>query len=531
VSVERVLQLLQAGDLAGAATLAGQAIAGGASHPLLFDARGHLLLQQGHAQAALADFERALALAPSNPALHDSKARCLIALDRAGEALAACDRAIALAPGFAMAHYDKGWAAESLGELALAARCYVRARRLEPRMADAPARLASLAARRGDRSEAKALAEAALALDPQNGIATLALATARLGDGELEGLAERLTTLASDPRTAPQTRASALGLLGDVHDRQDRVADAFTAYRAANVELERLYRPRFAGIPGGVARVQRLQGEFVAIDPALWPALRGTGALAQEARHIFVLGFYRAGTTLLGQILASHPDVVTLEEKPAMIDAADDFLDAPGGLARLAALDEAGLEPYRARYWQNVRRLEPASGGKTVVDKLPLNSLALPVVARLFPAAKILFAVRDPRDVVFSCFRRSLSVNRDSYEMLDLERGARFYDAAMNFAEAARAVLPLNIRNVRNEDLVADFETEVRGMCGFLGLEWRDSMLDFAEQSRSRAIATPSAAQVARGLNSDGVGQWRRYRVQIARIEPILACWVRAFGY
>jgi tetratricopeptide (TPR) repeat protein len=521
----RVLTLLRAGDFPGAIALAGEAIAHGASHPLLFDVRGNSRLQDGQFDSALADFEQALARAPRNPALHDSAARCLVALDRSAEALAACDRAIALAPGFAAAHYDKGCAAETLGDLVLAASCYRQARDLDPRLADAPARLAALASRRGDRAQAKALAEQALSLDGGNSIAALALATAQLGDGETAGLSSRLRALADDPRLPPPTRANALSLLGDVFDREDRIADAFAAYAAGNAVLENLYAPRFAGIESGLSRVQRLAGEFDAIDPACWAVASGA------TRHIFVLGFYRAGTTLLGQILAGHPDIVTLEEKPVMIEASRDFLGTPGGLARLAALGDAEAERYRALYWQRVRTQEPASAGKIVVDKLPLNSIALPVIARLFPGAKVLFAVRDPRDVVFSGFRRLLAVNRDSYEMLDPARGARFYAAVMTLAVRYRTAMPLSAMDVRNEDLAGDFERRVRAICGFLGIGWHDSMLRFAEQSKSRAIATPSAAQVARGINSEGNGQWRRYRTQLAHILPLLGPWVRHFGY
>jgi tetratricopeptide (TPR) repeat protein len=524
-----ILALLRAGDAAGAAGLAGEAIAAGASRPLPFDARGHWLLLQGHAEAALADFTRALALAPANPALHLSIGRCLIALGRLGEAIAACDRALARDPRLAAAHYEKGCAAELMGDLHGAGRSYRQAVAIDPGMADATARLAALAARRGEWAQAGALARQALSLDPANSIATLARATANLGEGALEGEAARLDSLLAAGGLSPETRAHALNLKADILDRQDRTAEAFAAYSAANAELIAAYAPRFEGIPAGVLRMARLARDFDAIARDRWH--NAPAGDAPAAGHVFVLGFYRAGTTLLGQILASHPAVVTLEEKPLLIDAATDFLDRPDGLARLSQLSETDAARYRDLYWRRARQNEPGISRRIVVDKLPLNTIALPVIARLFPQAKILFALRDPRDVVFSCFRRLLNVNRDTFEMLSLARGAGFYAAVMELAGRYRAALPLDVLDVRNETLAAGFETSARAICGFLGLGWKDSMLRFGEHSRRRAIATPSAAQIARGISSNGVGQWRRYREQMAPVLPVLEPWVSQFGY
>lgn len=525
----RILALLQAGDIESAARMASDAIASGGSHPLLFDARGAWRLLHGDNEAALADFTQALTRAPHNPGLHLSIARALIALSRFPEAIASCDAALALDPRLAAAHFEKGCAAEFMGDLHLAHRSFRQAATLEPHMADAHAKLASLSARRGDWTEARMLARQTLSLDPGNSTAILADATAALGEGAIEGQVTRLDGLLSASSHTPETRAQALNLKANLLDRQDRIPEAFTSYAAANDELLAAYAPRFAGLTPGAERIAALGRAFTAISPERW---RGaTPGSSPAAGHVFVLGFYRTGTTLLGQILASHPAVTTLEEKPLLIDATADFLDGPDGLERLADLTNEQADAYRALYWKRARENEPGIDGRVVVDKLPLNTIALPVIARLFPAAKVVFAVRDPRDVVFSCFRRLLNVNRDTIEMLSLSRGAAFYAAVMALAETYRGALPIPVFDIRNEDLAADFETSVRNICAFLGLTWKDSMARFAEQSRTRSIATPSAAQVARGINSDGVGQWRRYRDQLAAVLPILRPWTTRFGY
>ena len=110
-----------------------------------------------------------------------------------------------------------------------------------------------------------------------------------------------------------------------------------------------------------------------------------------------------------------------------------------GGLRALLRADARELGVLRERYWREVREAGLEVAGKVFVDKHPLHSLKLPLIARLFPNAKILFAYRDPRDVVLSCFRRRFNMNPAMYQLLTLEGAAAFYDATMQLADAGAA--------------------------------------------------------------------------------------------
>ena len=165
------------------------------------------------------------------------------------------------------------------------------------------------------------------------------------------------------------------------------------------------------------------------------------------------------------------------------------------------------------------------------MDQSAFNTLHLPAIAALFPGAKVIFALRDPRDVVLSCFRRQFAPNVYTYELLTLAGAADFYDASMEYAQDARSKLPLQFHSLRNEDLVADFEGEMRRLCDFLGLDWDDGLSAFASRVGARASATPSATQVARGINADSVGHWRHYESALQPVQDKLAPWVKAFGY
>jgi hypothetical protein len=176
------------------------------------------------------------------------------------------------------------------------------------------------------------------------------------------------------------------------------------------------------------------------------------------------------------------------------------------------------------------RQLGDEMSGRIVIDKLPLHTLDLHVIATLFPDARVLFAVRDPRDVVLSCFRRRFQVNVAMFEFLTLRGAADFYDATMGLGMAVRAKLPLTLREVRHETVIADFDREVGEVLDFIGADWDPRVRNFADRVAGQ-MRTPSYAQLAKGLNADGVGQWLRYERQMAPVIDVLASWVSRFGY
>jgi hypothetical protein len=303
------------------------------------------------------------------------------------------------------------------------------------------------------------------------------------------------------------------------------------AYLRANRELRSVQLRALDAPELGLDACRRLMPYFEAAPAEAWRPVPETERPGEELGHVFLVGFPRSGTTLLEQVLASHPDFVALEEKPTADDAVKEFFGDNASLDRLAALDEAGARPWRELYWRNVRGFGVEPRGKVFVDKLPIYTVYLPLIAKLFPRAKILFARRDPRDVVVSCFRHRFKPNWIVAEFTDLERTAEMYSAAMHLGEIYREKLTLPVHVHRHEQLIEDFDAKTQAICDFVGVPWDPNMRNFVATANERDIRTPSAAQVRRGLNNQGVGQWRRYGKAIGVIEPILAPWVEAFGY
>ncbi len=530
--LQGVSQAVGAGDLSRASQLATTAIRNGLRHPAFHNARALWFQEQGRLPEALSEFQQSQALAPRDPLLLNALGMCYVRCDRPQEGIAAFDAAIAIAPDAPVTHFRKGWALANTGDQAAARQSYERAVALKPDYAEALAAIASIAARERQNEAARDYAARCLAIDPDEPTAIIALAIVENGEGHFEDSEALLRRALKDPRAVGHTRAVLLGFLGDALDGQDRVEEAFVAYRSKGEEFRRLHATRLAGQLPAVKVMASLAAYLESTPAQKWQRGPAPDPVGRAPRtHVFLLGFLRSGTTLLEQVLGTHGDVVRLEERESLQELSRQFMHVPTGLDRLAALQGAALDAARKSYWERVRGFGVEPEGKVFIDKQPLNTFNLPLISKLFPEAKVLFAIRDPRDVVFSCFRRHFEVNSTMFEFLTLEDGARFYDSVMNVGQLCRSKLPLTVHEHRYEDMIADFDGCTRAACDFLGIEWNDAMRNFSEKARAETIRSPSAAQVRRPLYDEGVGQWRRYEKQFAPALPILEPWVKHFGY
>lgn len=529
----RVDANLRSYGVEAAAPVALQALADGVEHPVLLNLAASARYREGRFEEAVQLLKRARALAPKDANLLNSLGICLKALGRTDAALEAYTAAVRIDPELAAAHFNRAAVLESLNDLKAARASYEKANALDPKYVEPLASLAWLDSIAGDTASAQSRAGRALALSPSNALARMALASGDLQSGDLAAAAARLSELARDQTLSKLNRSIVLGMIGDLLDAENRPAEAFAAYRASNSEMKAITAAQFeASGMGALQHARRLAAWFAEADAAQWHEAPAPRPRAGDPKlHVFLVGFPRSGTTLLENVLAAHPAVVSLEEKDCLAAASETYLSSNEGLKRLAAIPSGGAARQREGYWSAVRSFALEPRGRVFIDKMPLASVALPLIAKLFPNAVILFARRDPRDVVLSCFRRRFGMNAAMYQLLTLEGAAAYYDAVMGLAETYRDLLPLPQHVVRYESLVENFEATARGACEFLGLEWDERMADFAARARTRGISTPSAAQVARGLNRDGEGAWRRYREQMAPVLPLLQPWVERFGY
>jgi tetratricopeptide (TPR) repeat protein len=491
--------------------------------------------EQGRPLETLSLLTRATEIAPEQAEVWRRLGAMMVREGRTRDALGAFEKALDIEPDSVATLLGAGEASYRLGALTSAGDYFRGVVERAPKEASAFAALAVIAARRQRPEDARALANRALALQPSLVTAEMALGRADLIEGLAEATRERMTRLLERPDLNEDNRVGVLDLRADAFDLLDLRDEAFDDYQSRNAILRRANAPRIEHEIGErrVDEAKRLREYFAYAPNGPWRASAGEDHVGARAAsgHAFLVGFPRSGTTLLERVLAVHPGVATLSEVDHLAEVGRGFMADAKGLDSLAQLTPPLADAARETYWRRVAAtLSGNISGKVVIDKLPLHITALPVINKLFPRARILFAVRDPRDVVFSCFRRRFQINSAMFEFLDINDAATYYDSVMALASTFRAKLPLTVREVRHETMVQNFEPEIREALVFLGLDWDPAVEHFAERLPVDA-QTPSDVQLARGLNSDGVGQWRRYAQHITGVLPILEKWVTEFGY
>jgi tetratricopeptide (TPR) repeat protein len=481
---------------------------------------GGALAESGRLEESRAALGRAVRLAPGDTHCLVELSRALVRLGRLDEAMAPLEEAARAAPGDATVQVEIGLVHAGRDALDESEAAYRRAIAAQPNHAPAYAQLALLldsANRAGEIGALLELADAAGVAAEETNFARALLARR---EGRLE---ESLAlAIAASCSTEPHRKAQ---LIGELNDRLGRPGPAFAAFVGMNRLVAALpsnpraaaqaYRDRLAAQAGIVTTAwHRSWTQFALPDGRPAPA--------------FLVGFPRSGTTLLDTLLMGHPDIKVIEERPLLAPVAARL----GSLERLAGLDAGEAAALRALYFEALDQYAEEDPARLVVDKMPLNMTYAPLLHRLFPEARFIFAERHPADVVLSCFMTNFRINPAMANFLDLGDAARLYDLAMSHWEHCRSVLPLKVHNVRYEELVADLAGAVRPLLEFLGLPWDEALLDHRATARGRGyVATASYAQVTEPIYARASGRWRRYQDEMEAVLPLLAPWAEKMGY
>jgi tetratricopeptide (TPR) repeat protein len=383
--------------------------------------------------------------------------------------------------------------------------------------------------------EAAELVERALMLDPAYPAAWLV--RARLGRlaGQLETAEQDLRTLLAKPIADLWTCGQSWYELATILDLQEKYDDAMTAFLKAKAMLCPNPDPHPAQIQAINTSLKATESQISAGMLRRWT--ENGPALSPGRRLALLCGHPRSGTTLLEQVLDGHPDVVSVEETNVFLD------DALGPLKRtlppdaplLPILEAATLPALQASHAGYFRFLELAHGspfaGRQLIDKNPVLTSYLPAFVRLLPETKFLVALRDPRDVVMSCFMQPHRQKTAIQASLSLAVTVEHYVGMMGHWRALAPLMPVPWLEVRYEDMVTDLEPIARKVLDFLGVPWDDRVLAFHETARKKIVRSPTYADVTQPVYQRARGRWRHYQKYLepylARLEPL----VKAFGY
>jgi hypothetical protein len=257
------------------------------------------------------------------------------------------------------------------------------------------------------------------------------------------------------------------------------------------------------------ANVQRIIETF---EPGLFEKFADAGDPSQLP--VFVIGMPRSGTTLVEQILASHPGVHGAGEINDLWRILAGLGKAlPPGARQPEGIRDAPPEIWRelgGRYAARLRQYAPEA--ERITDKLPFNYTLAGIIRLMLPRSRIIHCVRDPRDTCVSCYMTSFQNDRGfTFDLADLGEAYSLYWDLMSHW---RTVLPGGLHEVRYESLVGDPESESRAMVEYLGLDWSADCLSFFDNPRS--VTTASMTQVRRPIYKGSIGRWRRYRDHLA---------------
>jgi tetratricopeptide (TPR) repeat protein len=417
--------------------------------------------------------------------------------------------------------------------------CFRRALELAPSSPNRPQMLLELAhmyERLHDLDAARACAEEVIALAPGIEKARYVLATIDRRSGDLAGAETRWRQIIDAKRAAPAVIADCYYELAALHDAAGKFSEAFDDLTRAKQVLTRAAFPYRCDAD----TIAKTSGRtFATITPEhceRWNAARDEfdplpGRMALLTSHP------RSGTTLLEQVLDSHPGVISADELEIMVE----MVYVPVGRAASAgdsltkSLDLIGRDQINERrhaYWSSMEgALREPINGRLLVDKNPEMTMLLPLVARVFPEMTIVYALRDPRDVVISCYMQRLPLNPVSVHYLTLESTAKKYAKTMQAWLKIRPILRNPWIEVRYEDTVADLEGQARKVLDFLGQPWNDSVLAYHHRAQRKHVHSPTYEAVTKPVYTSSIGRWRNYAAELAPYMDILRPFIDAFGY
>ncbi|HEV2435958.1 MAG TPA: sulfotransferase [Verrucomicrobiae bacterium] len=341
--------------------------------------------------------------------------------------------------------------------------------------------------------------------------------------------------LLANPVSSLVVRVRAFYELAGILDSEGRYDEAM----AMLLEAKALLRPQAGPFAATLQHMQSRAREMEqSITTSVMDRWRADADKLQPLRRLALLcGHPRSGTTLLEQVLDAHSDVTSAEETKMMHD--DAYLplirDFPEGTSILQALDSVPpsvIRHARENYFTCIERfLRRQIGNRLLVDKNPALNLMIPMVVRIFPETKFLIALRDPRDVVVSCFTQALPLTPISSSYLSLEGIVNQYANVMGFWLEMAPRMGGQWMYVRYEELVADLPAAANSVLGFLGLGFEDNVLKFYEHARTKRVKSPSHADVQKPLYRKAVGRWRNYQKYLEPYMPGLERFLEAFNY
>lgn len=405
------------------------------------------------------------------------------------------------------------------------------------RHADAHFELAVLYERRHRVADAEAAVARVLQLNSAYYEATLLQARLLRRRGETAQAQVLCRRLAENSKVHILSRAQAWAALADIADKEGDYEQAVILMaRCKDIQIAhaQVFQRHSEVVLGNL---QRFNESVTAEALHRWRAQQTE--LGPPARVAHLTSFPRSGTTLLENILDAHSQVVSSEELAVF---SRDILDSmwkeahendPPTVEAFDRISVTKLQSLRRRYLTAMEEaLDEPIGDRVHIDKNPAHTLFIPALVRLFPESRFLIALRDPRDVIVSCYFQYLPLNPTSVSYLTWESTARRYALDMGMWLRLRERLAADSwLELRYEDVVNDFPAAARCALGFLHLPWEETVLGYRERLATKTVHSPTYLAVAQPVHRRAIGRWNNYTRWMGPAWELVDRFVKEFGY
>ncbi len=478
---------------------------------------GMTLRFDGHLAEALTWYRMAVEMEPENSGFCEELAELYQVADESDKAVACWRRVLELSPtAETRVRIEMGCALQQDARPEEALEQFLVARDSSPDSALAHFSIGGVYEVLGKMSEAEAMLREAIRLRPRFPAAYARLATllrGKLPDGDLQIVEELL----HDSQLEPDPRARLLFAIAHVEDARGNYSRAAACLKEAN-ELT-LQSRRAEGVIYRPEEHDRFVARLIAaFDTDFFHRTAGHGLATR--RPVFVIGMPRSGTTLVEQILASHPRAYGAGERTfarRMFEKLPTVVQA--GLTPtecLASLDGCSLKRLAGEHLGKLNALDLGRFDR-IVDKMPENYFYIGLLTAKFPAATFIHCRRDPRDVAVSCWMSDFRAVRWAN---DLEHIGFRFKQYYRMMDHWRKVFPAAIFEVDYENTVSDLEGIARRLLDACGLKWDQACLEF--HKTQRAVQTASLTQVRQPIYRTSVARWRHYKDQLADLFHVL---------
>jgi len=467
---------------------------------------GLALLHQAMDEAAEGPFQQAIALDPAHAVLsYSGLAQIQRTRGNLHGASELCRKAYEAAPGTALGSFALAQAVLLEGDAKEAEKYFREAIALQPNLDAAYRLLGQTLQQLGRFEEAEENLKKAIELDPNRGTSYTAITNNRKMTEEDRPFVELMRSRLSSSQLMLADQCALHFAYGKALNDLGEYESALKEFDQANALAAKVLLQGRQFAPGWLKAIY--EHAATVYNKEFFVSHRHLGS--ESDVPIFILGMMRSGTTLIEQIVSSHPDVGAGGELTYWVEGKAQVFDPTGRIVNESKLKEAQEE-----YLEILRKIAPDK--KHVTNKTPLNYNFLGVIHLAFPRAKIIHCKRDPVDTVlsiymtpmtappaFGCVRENLVFAYKEYRRL-----MKLYKSVLP---------PESMLEVQYEDVVADQETNARRIVEFLGLEWNDACLHPEENVRN--VNTPSMWQVRQPIYTSAVRRWKNY-------EP----WLGAFN-